>query len=31
MLIKINGDINRYYVQTLCMIYYPGAKFTENA
>lgn len=30
MIIKINGDINRYYVQTLCMIYYPGAKFTDD-
>ena len=30
MIIKINGDINRYYVQTLCMIYYPGAKFTDE-
>ncbi len=30
MLIKINGDINRYYVQTLCMIYYPGAKFNGD-
>ncbi len=30
MLIEINGDINRYYVQTLCMIYYPGAKFTDS-
>ena len=30
MQIEINGDINRYYVQTLCMIYYPGAKFTDS-
>lgn len=30
MFISINGDINRYYVQTLCMIYYPGAKFTDT-
>ena len=30
MLIHINGNVNRYYVQTLCMIFYPGAKFTEE-
>ncbi len=30
MIIKINGEINRYYVQTLCMIYYPGARFTNE-
>ena len=31
MLININGNINRYYVQTLCMIFYPGAKFSDEA
>ena len=30
MILKINGDINRYYVQTLCMIFFPGATFGEN-
>ena len=30
MLINIHGNVNRYYVQTLCMIFYPGAKFTEE-
>ena len=30
MLIHIHGNVNRYYVQTLCMIFYPGAKFTEE-
>ena len=30
MILHINGDINRYYVQTLCMIFFPGAKFSQN-
>lgn len=30
MILKINGDINRYYVQTLCMVFFPGATFGEN-
>ena len=30
MILKINGDINRYYVQTLCMIFFPGSTFGEN-
>ncbi|MBR6708660.1 MAG: coproporphyrinogen dehydrogenase HemZ [Clostridia bacterium] len=30
MKLYIDGDINRYFVQTLCMIYFPGAKFSEN-
>lgn len=30
MKLFIDGDINRYYVQTLCMIFFPGAKFPEN-
>lgn len=30
MIININGNINRYYVQTLCMIFYPGAKFSDE-
>lgn len=30
MILRINGDINRYYVQTLCMIFFPGATFGEN-
>ena len=25
-----NIPINRYYVQMLCMIYFPGVKFAEN-
>ena len=31
MVININGNINRYYVQTLCMIFFPGASFSESA
>ena len=30
MILKINGNIKPYYVQTLCMIFFPGAKFPEN-
>ena len=30
MILKVNGDINRYYVQTLCMIFFPGSTFGEN-
>ena len=30
MLIKLESPINRYYVQTLCMIFFPGAKFGGN-
>ena len=31
MVININGNVNRYYVQTLCMIFFPGAGFSENS
>ena len=27
MILNINGNINRYYVQTLCMVFFPGATF----
>jgi oxygen-independent coproporphyrinogen-3 oxidase len=27
MILHIEGDINRYYVQTLCMVFFPGASF----
>ena len=27
MKLILNGDINVYYIQTLCMIFFPGAKF----
>ncbi len=30
MRLWIDGNIQRYYVQTLCMIFFPGAKFPEN-
>ena len=30
MILHIDGNINRYYVQTLCMVFFPGATFGEN-
>ena len=30
MILKVNGNINKYYVQTLCMVFFPGATFGEN-
>lgn len=30
MKLYIDGNINRYYVQTLCMIFFPGEKFPED-
>ncbi len=30
MILKVDGNINRYYVQTLCMVFFPGATFGEN-
>ena len=30
MILKIQGNLNRYYAQTLCLIYFPGAKFAEG-
>ena len=30
MILKVNGDINKYYVQTLCMVFFPGATFGEG-
>ncbi len=30
MKLFISGDINTYYVQTLCMIFFPGAKFSPE-
>ena len=30
MKLFVDGDINAYYVQTLCMLFFPGAKFAEN-
>jgi len=30
MILHIEGDINRYYIQTLSMIFFPGASFSEG-
>ena len=30
MILNIQGNLNRYYAQTLCLIYFPGAKFGEG-
>lgn len=30
MILKVDSNINRYYVQALCMVFFPGAKFAEN-
>ena len=30
MILRIDGNINRYYVQSLCMAFFPGATFGEN-
>lgn len=30
MILHIDGDINKYYVQTLCMVFFPGSTFGEN-
>ena len=30
MKLYIEGDIGRYYVQTLCLIFFPGAGFSER-
>lgn len=30
MKLNIQGKVNVYYVQTLCMIFYPGEKFSED-
>ena len=27
MKLKLKGNVNVYYIQTLCMIFFPGAKF----
>ena len=31
MKLIIEGQVNVYYVQTLCMIFYPGEKFSEDS
>jgi len=30
MILNIEGNINKYYVQTLCMVFFPGSTFGEN-
>jgi len=30
MYLKISGDINKYYLQTVCMLFFPGATFSED-
>ncbi len=30
MYLKINGDLNKYYLQTVCMLFFPGATFSET-
>ena len=30
MRLHLEGNINTYYVQTLCMIFFPGSKFSED-
>jgi len=30
MILRVEGDINKYYVQTLCMVFFPGSTFGEN-
>ena len=30
MKLSISGNINSYYVQTLCMIFFPGEKFSPT-
>lgn len=30
MKLIINGEIGRYYVQNLCLIFFPGSKFSES-
>ena len=30
MILNVNGDISRYYVETLCMVFFPGSTFGEG-
>ncbi len=30
MIVKVNGNVKQYYVQTLAMIFFPGAKFPDK-
>lgn len=31
MKLSITGDINEYYVQTLCLLFFPGSRFSKTA
>ena len=30
MILHLDGKVNRYYVETLCMVFFPGSTFGEN-
>ena len=30
MRLYIDGSVNKYYIQTLCMIFFPGSKFSDD-
>ncbi len=30
MKVTVNGSVSRFYVETLCLLYYPGSKFSEK-
>ena len=30
MKLTISGNLNTYYAQTLCLLFFPGAKFSEH-
>ncbi len=30
MIVHIDGNINKYYVETLCLVFFPGSTFGEN-
>lgn len=30
MILRVEGNINKYYVQTLCLVFFPGSTFGEN-
>ena len=30
MKLQVSGNINEYYVQTLCMLFFPGSKFSKS-
>ncbi|MBO5653167.1 MAG: hypothetical protein J6S44_03030, partial [Clostridia bacterium] len=30
MILRVEGSTNTYYIQTLCMIFFPGSQFSEQ-